>query len=114
MELNYQFGKKLKEIRKSKNMTQQQFAELVELEPTTIGLIETGKRAISFKTLERLATKLNIPYFEFFYFGYDDNNNSHLIKSITNELNKLDNKSLKLTLAIMKLITSTNNNSRQN
>lgn len=108
MGLNYQFGKKLKEIRKNKNMTQQQFAELVELEPTTIGLIETGKRSISFKTLERLATKLNIPYFEFFYFGYD-NNNSLLIKSITNELNKLDNKSLKLILAIMKLITSANN-----
>ena len=48
MSLSTLFGKKLKEIRESRKQTQQQFAEVVGLEPTTIGLIETGKRTISF------------------------------------------------------------------
>lgn len=104
MSLSILFGKKIKEIRESRRETQQQFAEVVGLEPTTIGLIETGKRTISFKTLERIATRLGVGYYELFDFDIE-NNHPQLIRSIEKELNKFDNKTLKLILSILKLIT---------
>lgn len=107
MSLSVLFGKKIKKIRESRKETQQQFAEIVGLEPTTIGLIETGKRTISFKTLERIATRLGIEYYELFDFDID-NNHPKLVKSIEKELNKFDNKTLKLILNIMKLIVEFN------
>ncbi len=66
MSLTILFGKKLKEIRKSKNMTQQDLAELCDLHPTSIGMIEAGKRTPSFATVELLANKLGIEYVDFF------------------------------------------------
>lgn len=105
MSLSILFGKKLKEIRENRKQTQQEFAEIVGLEPTTIGLIETGRRTISFKALERIATRLNISYYELFDFE-EQVDNKQIIKSITKELNKLDKKFLKLIYAIIKLVVN--------
>ncbi len=102
MSLSTLFGKKLKEIRESRKQTQQQFAEVVGLEPTTIGLIETVKRTISFKTLERIASKLDVSYYELFDFE-QNKTDEQLIKSIEKELNKFESKYLKLILNILKL-----------
>ena len=46
MSLSTLFGKKLKEIRESRKQTQQQFAEVVGLEPTTIGLIQLNEQSL--------------------------------------------------------------------
>lgn len=86
MSLTVLFGKKLKEIRKSKNMTQQDLAELCDLHPTSIGMIEAGKRTPSFATVELLAHKLNVEYVDFFDY---DNTPIHRNMRLRHELDKI-------------------------
>lgn len=54
------FGEHLKELRKNKNLTQQEFAIKSGLHRNYIGMIERGERNPSLKNLELIATTLNI------------------------------------------------------
>jgi len=66
--LKIQFGRKLKDIRKQKNLTQEQLAETVGVSAEFISNIERGINAPSFKTLENLSRKLDIPVWKLFKF----------------------------------------------
>lgn len=61
-------GKKIKQIRKSKNFTQEELAELIDIEIPSLSNIETGKFAPSAETLQKLSLVLNTPIWEFYYF----------------------------------------------
>lgn len=64
------FGLNLKKIRKSKNITQEELSELVDIHPRQISKIETGDHFPSCKTLERLCCVLDIHPSELFDFQY--------------------------------------------
>ena len=55
-----QFGKQLKRLRQQRNVTQQELAEKTNLSLTFIGLLETGKRRASLKSLQKIANVLGI------------------------------------------------------
>ncbi|ALY08094.1 conjugal transfer protein [Bacillus phage vB_BhaS-171] len=57
---------KLKQIRLSKNLTQQQLADMVKVEVSYISKIETGKRKPSIALLEQIANALDVPIRDFF------------------------------------------------
>ena len=59
-------GKKLKEIRKSKNLTQEQVAEMIGVETPSISNIENGKYYPSAENLDKLMDVLNITPNELF------------------------------------------------
>ena len=64
------FGRKIKEYRKKKNLTQAQLAELVNVDDKHISCIESGKNFPSADLIERLATSLDVEpkdLFEFYY-----------------------------------------------
>ncbi|SHN74292.1 Helix-turn-helix [Paenibacillus sp. ov031] len=65
-------GEQVRNIRKSKNYTQEQLGEKVGLPQPYIGGIERGERNISLDTLERLLEALEVSPSEFFR-GYNDN-----------------------------------------
>ncbi len=69
--LRKQFGKKLRAIRKSFNMTQEQFAELLEISVDFLSLVERGLNAPSFESIESFSITLGIPVKEFFDFTPD-------------------------------------------
>lgn len=71
---NKQFGKRIKELREARKLTQEQFAEKVNLEYQTISRIETGYYFTNYKNLENMARVLNVSVEELFKF-------SHLIDS---------------------------------
>ena len=60
------FGKTIRKIRLSKNISQEKFADLCNLHRTYISDIETCKRSISLKNIERIAVALEIPPFKLF------------------------------------------------
>ncbi len=60
------FGRNLASIRKSKGMTQERLAELVEVHRTYIGFIEQGKRNPSISNIYRIASKLDVPLRDLF------------------------------------------------
>jgi transcriptional regulator with XRE-family HTH domain len=66
--LRQQFGIRLKTIRLERELTQEQFAELVGISVDFLSLIERGVNAPSFAVLERMAGKLRLPVRELFDF----------------------------------------------
>lgn len=53
-------GKRIKKYRKLAELTQEQLADKVYVSTTHIGLVETGKRHVSLKTLQKIASALGI------------------------------------------------------
>lgn len=60
MAINYQrIGKKIRELRIKRKLSQETLAELCDLSSSYISYIETGKKRLSFATLEKLSKYLN-------------------------------------------------------
>ena len=49
-------------------MTQEEFAEVLEISVDFLSLIERGRNAPSFETIDRIAKKLRVPVVELFTF----------------------------------------------
>ncbi|MBS4759951.1 MAG: helix-turn-helix transcriptional regulator [Clostridium sp.] len=95
-------GKKIKQFRKSKNLTQEELAEKINIEVPSLSNIETGKFAPSFDTLQKLSSILNIELWEFYYFNPVSNekmieeinikikNNENLTKIVYNFIKSIE------------------------
>jgi transcriptional regulator with XRE-family HTH domain len=66
--LREKFGNRLKAIRLARRMSQEQFAELLEISVDFLSLIERGINAPSFENLEVFSTQLGVPVNELFVF----------------------------------------------
>ena len=66
--LRRDFGNRLKAIRLDRELTQEQFAELVGISVDFLSLIERGINAPSFDVLERMADRLDLQVRELFDF----------------------------------------------
>lgn len=53
-------GKKIKQFRRAKGLSQEKLAELCDLSTAYISLIETGKRKVNFSQLEKIAHTLEL------------------------------------------------------
>ena len=73
--LREKFGQRLKTLRVSRGMSQEQFAELVGISVDFLSLIERGINAPSFENLEYFAMRLRLPISELFTFGSDERTN---------------------------------------
>ena len=62
------FGKRLSTLRNQKGVTQEQLAEASGLSVDFLSLIERGRRAPSFKTLEQLSKALGLSVRDLFDF----------------------------------------------
>lgn len=90
------FGKKIKEYRKNRKLTQAQLAELVNVDDKHISCIESGKNFPSADLIERFATALEVEpkdLFEFYYLQEPHD----LKENIISMLEKLDYNELSLT-----------------
>jgi transcriptional regulator with XRE-family HTH domain len=66
--LRKKFGVRLREIRAQRRMTQEQFAETLDISVDFLSLIERGKNAPSFETLDKIAKRLRLSVAELFTF----------------------------------------------
>lgn len=55
-----EFGRKLQELRKAKNLSQEKLAEFADLHRTYIGMIERGEKNITLLNLDKIAKALKI------------------------------------------------------
>ena len=63
-------GRKIKEIRKKNNLTQENFCEQIGIEPSSLSNIENGKSFPSMQTVLRIMEKLSATPDDFFNFEY--------------------------------------------
>ena len=82
---NKVYGKRIKELRERKKLTQEKLAEKVGLDLQTISRIETGYYFTSFENLEKLADALDVTIADLFNFGHVKPK-EELIKEINTEL----------------------------
>lgn len=66
MNLQEFVGKRIAELRKAKNQSQQDLANEANIERSHLTIIETGKKNISLSTLEKIMNALDISKEEFF------------------------------------------------
>lgn len=66
--LRKRFGQRLREIRLSRRQTQEQFAEALDISVDFLSLMERGRNAPSFETLDRMARRLKMPVADLFTF----------------------------------------------
>ena len=67
--LRKQFGRKLRSIRKRRDMTQEQFAELLDISVDFLSLVERGLNAPSFESIEAFSITLGISVRDLFDFA---------------------------------------------
>lgn len=72
MSIKNQFGKRIKEIRKSKGYTQEQLAEKIGIEPPNVSKLEKGLHFPLPENIEKISNALNVDVkdlFDFKHFG---------------------------------------------
>lgn len=67
-DLKIKFGRRIRALRRRKEMTQEQLAEAADISVDFLSLVERGINAPSFETLEKLGTALNVSTKEMFEF----------------------------------------------
>ena len=60
MNIKEQIGKRLKELRNKRNLTQSKFSEMINIEQNTLSCIENGKNFFTAETLENIIKILEI------------------------------------------------------
>ena len=59
-DVQVRFGKRVREIREGKDISQERLGELAGLHRTYISTLERGKRNVSLVNIEKLATALGV------------------------------------------------------
>lgn len=77
MKLDIEISKRIRELRLSKKMTQEQLAEKIGWDISMVGGIERGTRSnLQIKTLDKIIEALEVDYTTFF--SFEDRNNNKL------------------------------------
>jgi len=92
MDVKKEFGKKLKEIRTAKGMSQERLSELADVNQQQISKIERGQSFVTPDTLEKIAQALEVKI----KFLFDFDSGSDKVKSeIEQQLNQMSTFKLK-------------------
>ena len=89
-------GKKIKDLRESKNLSQEELGKLIKLSPAQIGMYEREKSAPPIASLEKMAKVFGVPITFFFIDGTIGSSESNTelqvkIKLLQDELSKNKN-----------------------
>ena len=68
MDIKQTVGKRVKELRNKIGLSQEELADIAQLDRTYITSVERGKRNISIVNVEKLAKALQVTLAEFFTF----------------------------------------------
>lgn len=97
------FGKRIKELRKNKKLTQEQLGELVRIDYKQIGNIETGTYFTTMPTLEKIANALDVEIAELFNYSHK-NTRRFLIEKPIQMLSNASDENLAILYRVIKSI----------
>ncbi len=58
--ISIKFGERVREVRTSKNLSQEELADLANVHRTYIGMVERAEKNITLVNIEKIATALNV------------------------------------------------------
>lgn len=76
-------GKRIRLLRKSRRLTQEQLAARASLDYKYLGEVERGRKNISVESLARIASALRVQVVEFFLFGAPAGDNADRVTEAT-------------------------------
>ena len=88
--IQQQLGQKIKELRKIKGYSQEQFAEKIDIATNTLSSIERGNAFMTAPTLEKIIEVLNVTPKDLFSFD-EDLDNEDMYASILKNLEFIKN-----------------------
>ena len=94
------FGKRIRELRKSRKITQEQLAEIVGLDAKQIGNIENGAGFTTMMTLEKFAKYFEIEIYELFTFAHQKPK-EQLIKNLISLIRNANENDLKIITKVV-------------
>lgn len=95
------FGNRVRELRKVQNLTQEELAERIWMDPQHLCKMENGSHFPTLKNIIKLADVFNVEVKDLF--SYDNSEENQLVDKIKIEMKKLNKKELKF---LLKTITS--------
>ncbi len=103
MDVKKSFGEKVKRLRKKRNLTQEQLAEVIDISPRNLSKIEVGDCFVKAETLEKLLAALGVTTEELFANDHIKTNDE-LISQINFYINtaKDDNRMLEKIYKILR------------
>lgn len=99
-----QVGKRIRQIRKDRNLSQQALAEKCGFTFSYIGGVERAEKNISLLNLEKIADGLDVGVHQFFIYSYQYENltdKEELIKDLVSMLIEQDDKTIELVKNIL-------------
>lgn len=66
MDIQHTFGKRLRELRLEKNLSQEALASDADIDRAYLSSLENGKENIGIKTMEKVMKALGVSFSEFF------------------------------------------------
>ena len=100
--LQEKFGTRVREIRRSKNFTQEYLAELLDMDIPNLSNIERGKKFVSGQTISKLARALEVDEKDLFNFNHIKTK-KELVILIENIIRNADEKELEYYYRMMKM-----------
>lgn len=94
-------GRRIKEVRQSKNITQQQLAELTDMDQRSLSAIECGTNFPT-KSLLKIANALNVELKELFDYEHIELSDEEKIQKISNHLPTLSSRDLNIIYTLIK------------
>ncbi len=101
--LKLQFGKRIKELRERKKLSQEQLAEMVNMESRHISRIETGNSFTTIENINNIANALNVTISEIFNFNHKQERKI-LENELINIIKNADNSELEQLYRIIKSV----------
>lgn len=102
-DLGKKLGTRIKEIRKSRGLSQERLAEKVDISPRYLSRLEVGQQIPSIETLTGLAEALDVQLWELFTFGHDGT-----VKELREAMRKLilegDEQQLRLAVKVFRAV----------
>lgn len=105
-ELSVEFGRRIRSLRKSKEMSQEELAFKAGLSPAHLGLIERAQKKPTLETIGRLADALDVPVVELFLFSasvHVESRMSLTIEKINSQLLSMPEEDQKDILRIIRI-----------
>lgn len=106
-------GINVKALRESLHLSQEDFGEIIDIGPTAISTIETGKSFTTSETLDKICTAFKIPPHALFeldshYIKTDYTDRKESVNDINILLNNLDGSKIRLVTEFLQVLSDKN------